>query len=111
MVVSRLEIPIAKAEYLLNSTATPGKGGDKQKFWCEILGFNSPEAVREAILAQTAPDILEATEPSAYGQRYQGIISIMGPSQRMRCIKTIWIVLAGETVARFVTAVPERRKR
>lgn len=111
MVVERLEIPIAKGEYLLNNATPPGKGGDKRKFWREILGFNSPEAVCEAILAQATPDQLEATEPNAQGQRYQAIIFITGPSGKTKRIKTIWIVLTGETIARFVTAVPQRRKQ
>ena len=111
MTAKRLEIPIAKAEYLLNNATAPGKGGDKQKFWREILGFNSPEAVCEAILAQATPNQLEALSPNAYGQRYQAIISIAGPSGKIRRVRTIWILLFGETTARLVTAVPQRRKQ
>ena len=111
MTVERLEIPIAKAEYLLSNTTAPGKGGDKRKFWRKILGFDHPEAVCEAILAQTTPSLLKAIQANAYGQRYQAIISITGPSGRVRQIKTVWIVLFGEAIARFVTAVPQRRKQ
>ncbi|MEO1394799.1 MAG: DUF6883 domain-containing protein [Cyanobacteria bacterium J06634_5] len=111
MTVERLDIPIAKAEYLFNKEGEPGKGGDKKKFWRVILGFESPKAICEAILAQAAPSQLEAIEPNAYGQRYQAIISITGPSGNVRRIRTIWIVLTGETTARFVTAVPRRRKQ
>ncbi|MEM8504320.1 MAG: hypothetical protein AAF716_14345 [Cyanobacteria bacterium P01_D01_bin.1] len=39
------------------------------------------------------------------------MISITGPSGRVRQIKTIWIVLFGEATARFITAVPQRRKK
>lgn len=111
MSVERLEIAIAKAEYLLSSAALLGRGGDKRKFWREILGFSHPEAVREAILAQTTPNLLEPIQANAFGQRYQAIISITGPSGRTKRIKTIWIVLFGETTARLVTAVPQRRKK
>lgn len=111
MSTERLEIAIAKAEYLLSSTAPPGKGGDKRKFWREILGFDRPEAVCEAILAQTTPDLLEPVQANGYGQRYQAIIFITGPSGRTKWIKTIWIALFGESIARFVTAVPQRRKK
>lgn len=107
MVVKRLEIPLAKAEYLFSHSTAPGEGGDKRKFWREVLRFNSAEAVREAILAQVDPAELEATTPNKYGDRYQSIILITGPSGKARYLKTIWIVLTGESVARFVTAVPE----
>jgi hypothetical protein len=111
MVIERLEVPIAKAEYLLSNATAPGEGGDKRKFWRETLGFKSPEAVCEVILAQATPDTLEVIRPNAHGQRYQAIISITGPSSRTRLIKTIWIVLSGETTARFITAVPQRCKQ
>ncbi len=55
MTVERLDIPIAKAEYLFNKEGEPGKGGDKKKFWRVILGFESPKAICEAILAQATP--------------------------------------------------------
>ena len=111
MVVKRLEIPLAKAEYLFSHSAEPGKGGDKRKFWQEILGFDSARAVREAILAKVGLDQLEAIEPNSYGNRYQPIIAIKGLSDKVRYLKTIWIVLIGETIARFVTAVPASVRR
>jgi hypothetical protein len=49
---SRFEFPIAKAQYLFNRATEPGVGGDKRKFWRDVMGFESPEAIREAILAQ-----------------------------------------------------------
>lgn len=110
MAVDRLDMSVAKAEYLFNKEGKPGKGGDKKKFWRVILGFESPKAACEAILAQATLSQLEAIEPNAYGQRYQAIISITGPSGSVRHVRTIWIVLTGETTARFVTAVPRRRK-
>jgi len=36
-----LLFPLAKAEYLLARVAQPGKGGDKQNYWQNILGFQS----------------------------------------------------------------------
>ncbi|MEG4841670.1 hypothetical protein [Microcoleus sp. B9-D4] len=32
---TRLEFPIAKAQYLFSSATEAGVGGDKQKFWRE----------------------------------------------------------------------------
>lgn len=108
MSVDRLEFPLAKAEYLFNHTTAPGEGGDKQKFWRTVLGFESPEAIRESILATVTIDSLEPKEPNDYGEKYQVTVLIEGPSSVAWRIRTGWIVLTGENVARFVTAVPER---
>ena len=108
MAIDHLEFPLAKAEYLFNYAAASGKGGDKQKFWRKIMGFSSPKAVREAILAIITLDQLEPTLPNQYGDRYQAVILIRGPSGITWHIKTIWIVLKDKSVARFVTAIPER---
>ncbi|PZO15279.1 MAG: hypothetical protein DCF25_13880 [Leptolyngbya foveolarum] len=50
-------------------------------------------------------DELEAIAPNRYGQRYQAVVIIMGPSGKSYCLRTVWIVLTGETITRFVTAV------
>ncbi|MEG4344878.1 hypothetical protein QUB70_16505 [Microcoleus sp. A003_D6] len=105
---TRFEFPIAKAEYLFNRFSQPGVGGDKQKFWREVMGFESPEAIREAILAQISLDLLHSVGENDYGERYQAIILIRGLSGISWQIRTGWIVLFDENIARFVTAVPQR---
>jgi hypothetical protein len=47
-----IDFTIAKAQYLFNRTTESGVGGDKRKFWRDVMGFESPEAIRAAILAQ-----------------------------------------------------------
>jgi hypothetical protein len=111
MSIDRLELSLEKAGYLFNYTTPSGKGGDKQKFWRAIMGFESPEAIREAILEKVSIDNLEPIAPNNYGDRYQAVILIEGPSGNVRHIRTGWIVLAEENVARFVTAVPVRLGR
>jgi hypothetical protein len=43
-----------------------------------------------------------------YGERYYMIITLPGVSGSSWQIRTCWIVLDGEDVAKFVTAFPER---
>lgn len=105
-----LDFPIRKAEYLFAYSSKSGEGGDKQKFWQQVMGFSSAEEIREAILAEVSLELLEALTPNNYGDRYQAIVQIKSPSGEGRWLKTIWIVLLGETVARFVTAIPYRRQ-
>jgi hypothetical protein len=109
----RLEFSLAKAEYLLNHTTEAGAGGDKRKFWHDVMGFQSAEAIREAILAELSVELLQPQGQNAYGERFQATISITAPSGITRRIQTAWIVLSdGDfAVARFVTAYPERSRR
>ena len=105
---TRFEFPIAKAQYLFSRATEPGVGGDKQKFWREVMGFESPEAIREAILTEISLDLLHSVGQNDYGERYQAIILITGLSGISWQIRTGWIVIFGENIARFVTAVPQR---
>jgi len=106
-----LNFPIEKAIYLFTRETEPKKGGDKQKFWREVMGFKSPDAIREAILAEVTVDLLEARNQDKHGHRFQAVVLITGRSGISWQVRTGWIVRCGEDVARFVTAVPERLGR
>ena len=106
---SHLEFPLAKAEYLLTRAAEPGQGGDKQNFWLGVMRFESAAQIREAVLAEVSTDLLQLQGQNAYGDLYRAYIRITGPSRLSRQIRTIWIVRFDEDIARFVTAVPDRR--
>ena len=71
------------------------------------MGFDNPEAVQEAILEAVSLEILQKQDTTEYGDRYRAYIKIRGSSCELRRIRTVWIVLTGEDVARFVTAVPD----
>ncbi len=105
---TRFEFPIAKAEYLFNRATEPGQGGDKRKFWRDVMGFESPEAIRETILADVSLEILQPQSQNEQGELYRAYIQVTDVSGISRRIRTIWIVLFDEDVARFVTAVPDR---
>lgn len=45
-------------------------------------------------------------QASDFGEKYEVRGTIQGPSGRRAEIVTVWIVLAGETTPRFVTAFP-----
>ncbi|MCT7978012.1 DUF6883 domain-containing protein [Laspinema olomoucense] len=105
---TRFEFPIAKAQYLFNRASEPGQGGDKRKFWRDVMGFESSEAIREAILTEVSLDILQPQSQNEQGELYRAYIEVTGISGISRRIRTVWIVLLDEDVARFVTAVPDR---
>lgn len=105
------EFSPAKAEYLLTRAADPGQGGDKQNFWQKILGFTSATEIREAILAEVSLAILEFKSKDVYGNRFEASVQISGPNDTVRQVRTVWIVLQEERIARFVTAYPDRKRR
>ena len=72
------------------------------------MGFKDPETIREAILAKISLEMLQLQDIAEYGNRYRVYIEIVGLSGESRRIRTVWIVLTGEDIARFVTAVPDR---
>lgn len=108
MTISRFILPLAKADYLLNYTTQAGTGGDKRRFWWEIMGFRSPEALQAAILGAVSSAELHLQNEDQYGSRYSAVMPLVGPSGATRLVRTVWIVHPGENVARFVTAYPQR---
>ena len=108
--IEHLDFPLAKAQYLLSYRGEQGKGGDKSRFWQNVMGYDRPEAIRDAILQQITPQDLVFQRQDAYGKRYTAVILIAGQLKRSREILTAWIVLNDENIARFVTAVPQRKR-
>jgi hypothetical protein len=72
------------------------------------MEFESPEAIRETILAKVSLDMLQPQSQNEQGQLYRAYIQVTGASGISRRIRTVWIVLFNEDIARFVTAVPDR---
>ncbi len=65
--IESLLFPLSKAEYLLPRESLPGVGGDKQQFWRRVLGFDSPESVREVILTIVKIEDLQFVGQDQYG--------------------------------------------
>ena len=105
---NRLEFPLAKAEYLLTYQTAPGVGGDKQNFWRYEMGFESAEAIRDAVLAEVSIDMLQPQGQNNFGNLYRAYIRVTGSTGLSRRIRTVWIVRFEEDIARFVTAVPDK---
>ncbi|MBE9243441.1 DUF6883 domain-containing protein [Microcystis aeruginosa] len=51
-------------------------------------------------------EILQKQDTTEYGDRYRAYVKIRGYSGKLHQIRTVWIILTGEDVVRFVTAVP-----
>jgi hypothetical protein len=92
-------------DYLLSPTHVLGR--HKAAFF-RSLGYTSDEWMAlERDLRGLLNARADRTEITPYGRKYRIRGPITGPSGITAVIVTVWIVLHGEEVARFVTAFPE----
>ena len=61
--------------------------------------------LREQILSLEA----QPGRPSPYGQKYEILGPLTGPNGNAAWVRTIWIILAGETAPRLVTLIPAEK--
>lgn len=62
--------------------------------------------LQQEFLSIVASEDAMPGQPSAFGQKYEVRSRIEGPTGRRFEVVTVWIVLRGEDVPRFVTAYP-----
>jgi hypothetical protein len=102
-------IPAGKLqEYLLSATHPDGRG--KAEYLGRLGYFQDTAAdldadLREQILSLDA----QPGRPSPYGQKYEILGPLTGPNGKNAWVRTIWIVLPGETAPRLVTLIPAEK--
>lgn len=95
-------------DYLLSVAHPDGRGKAE---YLSRLGYSQYTAgrleadLREQILSLDA----QLGRPSPYGQKYEILGPLTGPNGENAWIRTIWIVLTGETAARLVTLIPAEK--
>lgn len=102
-------IPPAKLrDYVLSTTHPEGRGKAEYlgRLGYSQDGFNRLEAdLREQILALDA----QAGWLSPYGQKYEILAPLTGPNGNTAWVRTIWIILTGETAPSLVTLIPAEK--
>jgi hypothetical protein len=98
-------IPAEKLrDYLLSSTHPVGRF--KAVFF-RSLGYTSGHwQSLEADIRSLLENDVEFGEQTDFGQKFEVKGRIIGPAGKTASIVTVWIVLKGENVPRFVTAFP-----
>ena len=83
-------------------------GGPKAAFF-KSFGFNinNPDELAEALLAHAKAHPAVALPPTVHGQKYEISGPLACPDGRLPHVKAVWIVDAGQTIPRLVTAVPD----
>jgi hypothetical protein len=102
-IISREKI----VQYLLN--VDHPDGGSKAALLVRA-GFSTdrPEELEQVLRNQLLPQTAEGGKPSAYGEKYEIVGSLTGPTGRVM-VRSIWIVRQGEHVPRLITLVPEKQ--
>jgi hypothetical protein len=97
--------PAKIADYLLSATHPIGRA--KAVFFTRF-GFraDAPEELGLALLAHVRANAIADIEASAYGTKYRVDGVLASPDGRNPLVSTVWIILDGETIPRFVTAFP-----
>lgn len=92
-------------EYLLSPTHPVGRA--KAEFF-KRFGFAQErhEGLRVALLKHGATRPIVRTETSEHGQKFVVRCSISTPDGRDPCIDSVWIIDAGRSNPRLVTAFP-----
>ena len=82
-------------------------GGPKSRF-LRSFGFDpaSPGVLRDALLAHALTHDVSATHLVEQGEVFEVTGPMLAPDGRLPMIRTVWIILKGETDPRFVTLKP-----
>ena len=102
-------IPSDKLRDYLLSVAHPD--GRAKAEYLEQLGYSQhafgqlDAGLRDQILSLDA----QPGRPSPYGQKYEILGPLTGPNGSTGWVRTIWIILPGETAPRLVTLIPAKK--
>lgn len=79
--------------------------------WFKGLGFTREnwQDLDAELRRIAAEGEAETGKRTAYGQKYAVRATITGPAGRVAEVLSIWIILDGKDVPRFVTVFPEKR--
>lgn len=97
--------PTKVSDYLLSDTHPVGRY--KARFF-QSFGFHggAPDELANALLAHVRLHPAVGIWVSVYGTKYRVDGPITSPDGRDPLISTVWIILYGERIPRFITAFP-----
>jgi hypothetical protein len=88
---------------------THPQGGPKSVFF-PSFGFRAdqPHALAAALLAHGRSHDAASVQVGSHGTKFTVRGILLTPTGRTPVVRTVWIIDAGASVRRFVTAVPDR---
>jgi len=96
--------------YLLDPTNPDSRG--KPEFFFQF-GFTVEgwQTLASAFQEHARQCDVTSTETTEFGVKYRIVGALTTPDGRSPIVRAVWIVLHGDDVPRFVTAVPHERRR
>jgi hypothetical protein len=97
--------PVKISDYLLSEAHPVGRS--KARFF-KRFGFraDTPDEFIQALFAHVQDCPVGAIDVSPYGIKYRVEGHLLSPDGRNPLVATVWVVLHGEIIPRFVTAFP-----
>jgi hypothetical protein len=97
------------SDYLLSAAHPHGR--HKAVFF-RRFGFRhtEPEVLISALITHVNRHDIAAQSDNAFGTRYNVDGALTCPDERAPVIRSVWFVAVDETMPRFVTAIPLKRK-
>ena len=95
-------------DYLLNP-AHP-EGATKARYLSQI-GYNQEnfQILETDLRDQHLTCDAKAGRKSIYGMKYDIVAPLVGPNGKERLVRSIWMIRKGDTVARLITLIPEKK--
>lgn len=92
-------------DYLLSHEHAVGRF--KATFF-EALGYSAAgwNRLKQDLLGLCRTGVAVEGQSSQFGRKYEVRGTLQGPSGRRAEVVTVWVILGGESVPRFVTAFP-----
>jgi len=101
-------LPEKLRDYILSPTHSDGRA---KAAYLGLLGYTQAdwEQLESDLRQQILNCEAQPGRPSLYGDKYEIVAPLTGPNGKTAWVRTIWIIIHGETVPRFVTLIPEKK--
>ena len=95
-------------DYLLNP-AHP-EGATKAQYLNE-MGYNQENyhILEDDLRNQHLICDVKPGKVSIYGIKYEIVAPLVGPNGKKRVIRSVWMIRKGDTIARLITLIPEKK--
>lgn len=95
-------------DYVVN-TSSPD-GASKARY-LRGMGYEQHnwKTLEQDLRTQHLSQDVKPGQQSMYGHKYEIRAPLIGPNGNKRWLRSVWMIRQGETIARFITLIPEKQ--